>query len=133
MPSDSAYFGTEAYGRLDSWLTNPRPADPLAACAVGFGLGLVLLLLWVRSLFLWWPLHPIGYAITSSISGAILWMPMLIAWVIKAGVLRFGGARAFRSLHPLAMGLILGEFLVGGSWSIVGWILGIKTYRFWSY
>lgn len=133
LPSDSPYFGTEAYGRLDSWLTNPRAPDPLAGCAIGFGCGLVLLLLWMRNTLLWWPLHPIGYAVSSSLSGAILWMPMLIAWVIKAGLLRFGGARAFRAIHPLALGLILGEFLVGGSWSIVGWVLGIKTYRFWSY
>ena len=133
LPSDTAYFGLEACTSLDARLANPRGPDLLAVGAIGLGTGATLLCLWMRNTFLWWPLHPIGYAVSSSLSGHILWMPMFLAWAVKHCVLRFGGARAYRSLRPLAFGLILGEFVVGGSWSLVGWALDITTYRFWSY
>jgi hypothetical protein len=31
------------------------------------------------------------------------------------------------------MGLILGEFLVGGLWGLIGSIGRFPTYRFWAY
>jgi hypothetical protein len=59
------------------------------------------------------------------------WMAIVIAWAVKVVVLRYGGLRLFRDLSPFFFGLILGEFFVGGAWSIVSVILQVPMYTFW--
>ena len=39
---------------------------------------------------------------------------VLLAWVIKSAVLRYGGPRLFMQLRPFFLGLILGEFVPRG-------------------
>jgi hypothetical protein len=56
---------------------------------------------------------------------------MLIAWIIKALVLRYGGLRLYRQALPFFYGLILGESVIGCGWPIVGLITGMPTYSFW--
>lgn len=133
VPSDASYFGLEPYARLAAWLTYPREPDLGAAAAIGFGHGFTLLLLALRARFVWWPFHPIGYAVSSSLSMHLLWLPMLGAWLLKGALLRYGGLRLYRQAVPFFLGLILGDFVVGGGWSLVGTFLGLRTYRFWSY
>ncbi len=132
-PTDGSYLGRDAWTFLAAQLTNPRRGDPGVLAAIGVGAAGALVMLRLRTQFLWWPLHPIGYAVSSYYSGAILWLPLLVAWVIKTGVLRFGGLRLFRRWLPFFLGLILGEFVVGGAWTIVGTATGLSTYRFWAY
>ena len=78
-----------------------------------------------------WPLHPVAYALSASWSIHLVWMPMLIAWIVKALVLRYGGLRLYRQALPLFYGLILGESVIGCGWPIVGLITGMPTYSFW--
>jgi len=133
VQSDSAYFGREAWSQLDARLSTPSAPDPRAGVAIGVGAAATLLLLWLRTVFLWWPFHPLGYAVSSSLSGHLLWMPLFLAWAAKSAVMRYGGVTTHRKLVPLAMGLILGEYVVGGGWSLYGWARQAATYRFWSY
>lgn len=133
VQSDSTGFGREAWTRFSSWTGNPSAGDPWAAVGITVGLGVTLLLLWLRTVFLWWPFHPLGYAVSSSLSGHILWMPLFIAWAVKSSVQRYGTVTSLRRLVPLALGLILGEYVVGGGWSLYGWARQLATYRFWSY
>jgi hypothetical protein len=56
---------------------------------------------------------------------------MLIAWVFKVCILRYGGLRGYRRAVPVFLGLILGDFLVGCAWSLVGWVIGVNTYSFY--
>ncbi len=44
-------------------------------------------------------------------------------------VLRYGGMQFYRQLLPLFLGLILGDFVVGSLWSIIGTLLGLNLYR----
>ena len=126
-------FGREPFDRLSSWLGAPTEANTGATLAVGAGIVFVLILLALRTTFLWWPLHPVGYAVSSSWSMNLLWMPMLIAWIIKLAVLRYGGLRLYRQLLPMFIGLILGEYFSGGLWSLAGVILQTRVYVFWPY
>ena len=48
----------------------------------------------------WFPFHPVGYAVSSSWSLSLLWLPLLIAWIIKSVLLRYGGLRAYRQAMP---------------------------------
>jgi hypothetical protein len=125
------YHSNEAYSHLASWIASPSKPDAGRNGAIVVGFLTCAGLLWMRSKFLWWPLHPIGYAITACWSMALVWMPLMIAWAIKLVVLRYGRLKAYRTLEPFFLGLILGEFVVGCLWSLLGLITGAPTYSFW--
>ena len=62
---------------------------------------------------------------------SILWMPMLIAWVIKVLVLRYGGLPFYRRVLPLFYGIILGECVAGSLWTLLSMFSGLPMYGFW--
>jgi len=123
------WFGEEAYNRLQSWTENPKPANLIAPIAMAVGFAISLGLAAARTAFVGFPFHPVAFALSASWSIHLAWMPMLIAWVIKLAVLRYGGLRFYRQVLPLFYGLILGESIVGCAWPIVGLILHTPTYN----
>ncbi len=125
------YHSTEAYTHLANWIGSPSGPDVGRNIAIVVGLLTSLGLMWIRLNYLWWPLHPIGYAITASWSMSLVWMPLMVAWAIKAVILRYGKLKAYRTLEPFFLGLILGEFVVGCLWSLFGLMTDIPTYSFW--
>jgi hypothetical protein len=129
--STSRYFGGEPFTELANWLNNPFATRWPRLIAYAVGLGFTLLLMFLRVNFIWWPFHPVGYAISSSWSMNCLWLPILIAWAIKAIILRYFGFKTFQSAIPFALGLVLGEFVIGSLWTILGIALQINTYSFW--
>jgi len=56
---------------------------------------------------------------------------MIIAWVVKVIVMRYGGLRLYRQTLPLFYGLILGESVVGCGWTFSSLITGVPNYSFW--
>ncbi|UCH34057.1 MAG: hypothetical protein JSV65_16100 [Armatimonadota bacterium] len=129
----AAAFGREPWQRLGAWLTEPVKPSSGAGTATLIGIAFSILLLTVRMRWIWWPFHPVGYAVSSSWSMNLLWMPLFIAWVIKLFLLRYGGLRLYRQALPFFLGLILGEHAAGGAWSLIGIALKTKTYVFWAY
>jgi hypothetical protein len=122
--------GWETYNRLDSWLTGVGSPDWSAMGQLGFGLGFSLFLMVLRQLFLGFPFHPVGYAVCGSWTMSWLWFSVFIAWLIKLFILRYGGMNTFRRAIPLFVGLMLGEFVVGGGWGLYGAIAGRLTFEF---
>lgn len=128
------YFGREPIMVLDQNLRNSDLGPDVGAIggmAGGFGLALLLVTMQMR--FAWWPFHPVGYALLSSYATHILWLPMLLSWLIKTAIVRYGGWRLYRGGVPLFLGLILGEFVVGSIWGLLGVALRRPTYVFWPY
>ncbi len=70
--------------------------------------------------FYWWPLHPIGYLMVYSSAMKILWVSFFIGWVFNALCMRYGGIILFRKMRFFFVGLIMGDFLMGGTWAIIG-------------
>jgi hypothetical protein len=124
-------YGWDVYNRLDQWVTAPAPHQPGAVAGMAAGLLVTLLLIALRSRFFGWPFHPIGYAISGSWSMNLVWLPLLIAWLAKLTVLRYGGLRLYRTALPFFLGLILGDVTMGTLWSLIGLLLGTPTYNFW--
>jgi hypothetical protein len=128
------YFGREPLMILDNNLHGlDRGPDFGAIGGVAAGGGFALLLVMMQMRFTWWPFHPVGYALVSSYVTHILWWPMLLGWLLKAVLLRYGGWRSHRRGVPLFLGLILGEFVVGSLWGLLGVALRRPTYVFWPY
>ena len=92
------------------------------------GFGIVLLLMTMRRLFLWWPLHPAGYVLLGGTWGGLIpyWFPVFVSWCIKALLLKFGGIGGYRKAAPLFLGLVLGDKALWGIWSIVSLVLDVK-------
>jgi len=124
-------YGWENFGRLQTWLETPRRAGFGPSVAIGVGTLTALWLFAMRVQYLWWPFHPVGYAIAGSWSINLCWMPMLIAWLAKVTILRYGGLRLMRQAMPLFLGLIVGEAMVGCGWSLYGLAAGVPYYNFW--
>ena len=117
--------------RLDRWLQSPMPTDINRVTTMGAGFGVAMLLNACRLRLGWFPFHPVGYAVSSSLMMMVLWVPMFIAWAIKLLVLRYGGLKLYRQVLPFFLGVILGEVVVGGLWTIVGIVFNIPYYSFW--
>ncbi len=123
-------FGREPFYRLQNWLTYPTPTDYPALSFIGIGFFLTLLLLFLRMRFFWWTLHPLGYALADDYSMQWLWASLLLSWLLKTITLKYGGIKRYRRTLPFFIGLILGEFVIGSLWSIIGILLDIPTYAF---
>jgi hypothetical protein len=117
-PKVPLIFGSEPWDRLATNLNDPAPRQPGPTIAVlgGFVATFAMMAMTVRSP--WWPVHPAGYAVSSSWAMGYLWCPMLIAWAVKSTVARYGGNRAYRGLVPIAFGLIMGDLAGGCLWSL---------------
>jgi hypothetical protein len=123
------YFGPYrgAEMAIDRAMTTGSLFKPETACmnvlsnpdAKGLVIGAVItvVLAVLRSLFMWFPIHPLGYVLAGShmmggasqapIHGAF-WLPALLAWAIRWIVLKIGGARAIRSaLVPFCVGMFI--------------------------
>jgi hypothetical protein len=125
-------FASEPYNRLDGWLRGTAAPTDNTVSAVLVGFGFTFLLQMLRMRLPWFPFHPVGYAVSSSWSMNMLWMCMFIAWAIKLMVMRYGGLKMYRRLMPFFLGIVLGECITGSLWSIIGMVLNVDTYSFWS-
>lgn len=123
-------FSHDAYNILTSWLTNPIHADYAGVAAISIGAGVALVLARLAVSIYGFPFHPAGYAIGMAFGMDYIWMPVMISWALKVLILRYWGLRGYRAAMPFFVGLVLGEFTVGGFWSFVRGVMGVQTYTF---
>jgi Family of unknown function (DUF6785)/Domain of unknown function (DUF6784) len=124
-------FGWEIWTRVNMWFTAPQRHRPHSTMAVGGGLSFCLGLAALRMHLAWWPLHPVAFALSGTWSMDRLWLCAFIAWLTKALLLKYGGAKAYAPAVPFFIGLILGDFVVGAFWNLYGIIMEVQVYRFW--
>ena len=127
----SQLFGWDVFGGLRNWLYYPTEPNYYAVGGTSFGLLFSLMLTFMRSRFPLWPFHPMGFVIATDWGMQHLWSCMLVSSVVKWGVLKFGGRRAAQQLIMLAVGLMLGSFIIGGLWSLLGVFTKTPIYNFW--
>ncbi len=114
------FMGRQPFNQLEGYLRQPLTPDWREVAAIGVGFAFTVGLTVLRAHLLTLPLHPFGYAIANTETMNKTWLPFMIAWAVKAFVLRYFGASAYRALIPFFVGLILGDFLHGGLWTVVG-------------
>jgi len=135
------WLGTESYSnRLANWLRSPvsglpewfRDRSDPAIVNVLYMLGgfaMVFGLKFMRAASVEWPFHPAGYALAVSYAMDYFWFAFFISWVIKALIVRYGGMPFHNRAVPFMLGLILGDYVMGSIWAIIGPVLGVPTYR----
>jgi len=78
--------------------------------------------------FYWWPIHPIGYLAIYSSGMRILWFAFFLGWLCNTLCMRYGGVVLFKGFRYFFVGLIIGDFLMGGIWAVVG-LFGYASFQ----
>ncbi len=118
----------ETFNRLSSWLTTSIGGDLPLISAYSFGALFVFLLSFIRTRFIWFPLHPVGFVVSSSWGMNPFWFSVFLSWLLKYVILRYGGLKTYRNNIPFFLGLILGEFIADSGISIAGTLMKVHTY-----
>jgi hypothetical protein len=72
-----------------------------------------------------WPIHPIGILLMTATYGAAAWASVLIGWVLKTLIVKWGGSRLYQRMRPVFLGLIVGEILAAVFWTGVSTIFAM--------
>ena len=136
---------TYKYGgiHLNSWfmMANPRlyfdestailrgsvPFDYRAPLWFSLGTAFTFLLYVMRARFWWWPFHPLGFAMGCAWPCLVYWSAFFVGWLLKSVILRYGGAKTFRTFRPFFLGLILGEFAAGILWVLLSGLFHLTS------
>ena len=70
-------------------------------------------------------LHPIGFLVASTYPMSTLWFSILLGWVVKSVVQRYGGMKAFQAALPFFLGLIMGDVLNAILWIVLGYATNV--------
>lgn len=119
-----------AWAQLASWINYPQDPNWQGMVFMGAGGVFTALLTWMRINFVWWPLHPAGYALGMVFGVEYFWSCLVIAWVVKWAILHWAGHKAYQRFTPVVHGIIIGEYAVGAFWSAMSVILQRPMYDF---
>jgi len=115
-------LATQEYEGLASYAKGHVEPDRPRTIGAGVGFLITVALIALRSVFLRFPLHPLGFAMVTAYGGP-LWGPFFIVWVIKSLILRIGGMGMYRRMIPFFLGIVIGHFFTAGL--VWGWLSAI--------
>ncbi|MFA6112290.1 MAG: DUF6785 family protein, partial [Candidatus Latescibacterota bacterium] len=124
------FFGPEGgpaypFNFISGELNNPDGPDLVGWISTLTGGGIMVALMLARQHFLWWPLHPLGFAVSTISMTNYISFSVFLAWALKSLILKYGGPTLFQRLRPLFLGLILGQFTVAGVWLVIDYLTGM--------
>jgi hypothetical protein len=108
------------YRTLGSWLAGPRDPDMFQAARVLFGAAVTVGLAALKRRFVWWPFYPVGYAVSYGWAISWMWFSIFLGWAAKRVILTSGGIGGYRRAIPFFLGLVIGQFIAGSGWCLVG-------------
>jgi uncharacterized membrane protein (DUF485 family) len=132
MKQYSDWHTTETYAQLVNWIEAPQGVNWSRIIPSIIGLVFYMGMMFLKTNVAWWPLHPVGFALSTTWYMHHMWCPLLIAWLVKWLVTRYAGHSGTRKLVPIAFGLILGDTISGCLWTIYGSIAQKEVYAFWN-
>lgn len=98
-----------AFTHVASYGAKPHPAAvPVAIISIAIS----LLLQYLRTLYIWFPLHPVGYILSTMPQIPWYWGGFFIAWIIKSLVYKYGGHSTITKLYPIFIGFIVGDIVL---------------------
>lgn len=108
-------------------MNNPLTAEIIVPRWGFTGLGAVIMavLMIGRQRFISWPLHYVGMPIADTWVMSWVWFSILLGWLLKLVILKYGGVPAYRAGRPFFLGLILGQISCAGMWMIIDTMTGM--------
>lgn len=114
------------YDNIFKLMENPVPPGDWVRIFSFAGAVVMLILVFCYQRFHWWPLHPLGYLTAYSSAMQILWFSFFLGWLFNTLSVRYGGVSFFKKIRLFFIGLIIGDFLMGGIWAIAGFFLDVS-------
>jgi hypothetical protein len=108
------------YDNVFSMVESPVTPGKWPKLFIIVGALVMLVLVMCYNRFYWWPIHPIGYLMTYSSSMSLLWFSFFLGWLCSMLCMRYGGLGLFKNIRFFFIGLIIGDFLMAGSWALYG-------------
>ena len=68
------------------------------------------------------PIHPVGWIVCRGWAMEQFWLMILLGWLAKAVIVRYGGLTGYRALRPFFLGIVLGDLTMAGIFTVVGFI-----------
>jgi hypothetical protein len=113
----------QQFGAVDASLRLPEIPNNWHRLAIAVGSCIMLGLSWLQLNVVGWPVSPVGFIMASTWAmDNVLWSAALIGWLVVFLIKRLGGLLLYRRLRPAFLGLIIGDYLAGGFWSLLGTI-----------
>jgi len=113
-----------------NWITrninNPEPIHLWHLGFTGIGAALMAIMTYVKSRFVGFPIHPIGMTLGLTHPIYHVWFSVFVAWLIKAVILKYGGAKLYLRIRPFFLGMVLGAFGSAGVWLIIDSFTGMS-------
>ena len=102
---------------------------PESDISVYFLLGLIAVFVtsFLRTRFLWWPLHAVTFCIWKTAPADAIWASFLLGYFFRTMVVKFGGEKIYFRLKPLFYGLIFGDIFAAGMVLLYGIIYYLCT------
>lgn len=112
----SGWFHTQlpqisTYGHISQTAMAPPAASPGERLWIVTGAGAMGLLLFFRQFLFWLP-HPIGMIMLVNPLMKTYWFSILIGWLAKSLVSKYGSRDLYRRTRQLFIGLIVGELIL---------------------
>jgi len=112
-----------------NWVShNINNSQPIQFWHLGFtaiGSTIMAILSLLKARFVGFSIHPIGLTLGFTHPIRNIWFSVFVAWLIKALILKYGGANLYSRLKPFFLGMVLGTFGSAGFWLIVSSITGV--------
>ena len=124
-----SWVGWESFNRLRTWMISPEDTNWAGVAFMAVGFAIVLALKALRFRFAGLPFHPAGYALATSFAMDYFWSAFLVSWIIKTVIMRYWGMKAHQKAVWFFIGLILGDYVMGSIWAIIGPVFGVNTYK----
>lgn len=123
---------------LEKWFAQggaKKPASDAAALIGGLrdvsvwnlgwmGVGMLMTygMVVARSRLLWFPFHPVGLLMSLTYPMYRLWLSLMVGWMCKGLITKFGGSDGYRKMVPFFLGLVLGDVAMMILWLVIdGW------------
>ncbi len=129
--NDAASPFDEYIGRR---LLEPSPIFTMGFLYTALGSAVAAIFILLRVRLPWWPLHPVALPLSTIWYMDWFGFSVFLAWGIKAIILQVGGADLYRRARPFFIGMILGEVMCSGGWSVVSAFTGrLRIWPFMGY
>ena len=106
-------------------LATPTGPDLIGWLWTGFGTLIMGGLMAARHYFIWWPFHPLGFAVSTGWVMNSIWFSIFLAWLIKIIALKYGGPRTYALTRPFFIGVVIGQFVAAGLWLVIDGFTGM--------